>query len=203
MVTPARKSNPASATSDTPLAATSLEVPPPRPTWKRKWLNWCRPSKPPRLPIKPKSLFLANIIHEIRTPMNAILGYSQLLQRAPDIPLKHRNAIETIEKSGVHLLALISDVLDLSKIEAGCMELQWSDFDLNVLLYDLAAMFDVRCQQKKLGWRVEIWHPPADPLAQRIKPANQPLPKRPDAGTADGADPQREMEAWRLLVHGR
>src|SRR5438874_13309792 len=49
-----------------------------------------------------KSLFLANIIHEIRTPMNAILGYSQLLQRAPDIPLKHRNAIETIEKSGAH-----------------------------------------------------------------------------------------------------
>ena len=202
MVTPARKSNPASATSDTPLAATSLEVPPLQADLEAKMAQLVQAKQAAEAANQAKSLFLANIIHEIRTPMNAILGYSQLLQRAPDIPLKHRNAIETIEKSGVHLLALISDVLDLSKIEAGCMELQWSDFDLNVLLYDLAAMFDVRCQQKKLGWRVEIWHPPSGPLAQRIKPASQPLPKRPDAGTADGADPQREMEAWRLLVHG-
>src|SRR5437763_13815512 len=91
-----------------------------------------------------KSLFLANIIHEIRTPMNAILGYSQLLQRAPDIPKKHRRALETIEHSGGHLLALINDVLDLSKIEAGCMELQSTDFDLNAMLYDLSAMFEMR-----------------------------------------------------------
>src|SRR5215510_2177495 len=103
-----------------------------------------------------KSLFLANIIHEIRTPMNAILGYSQLLQRAQDIPQKHRNAIETIEHSGTHLLALINDVLDLSKIEAGCMDLHLTDFDLNALLYDLSAMFDMRCAQKQLDWRVEI-----------------------------------------------
>src|SRR5947208_5408309 len=95
-----------------------------------------------------KSLFLANIIHEIRTPMNAILGYSQLLGRAHDLPRKHRNAIETIKNSGVHLLALINDVLDLSKIEAGCMELQLTDFDLNALLYDLSAMFHIRCEQK-------------------------------------------------------
>src|SRR5215467_3887299 len=118
-----------------------------------------------------KSLFLANIIHEIRTPMNAILGYSQLLQRAADIPKKHRRAIETIEHSGGHLLALINDVLDLSKIEAGCMELQLTDFDLNALLYDLSAMFDMRCAQKSLEWRVEIWHPPEGPLAQKTKTA--------------------------------
>src|SRR5262249_22435248 len=147
-----------------------------------------------------KSLFLANIIHEIRTPMNAILGYSQLLWRAPDIPRKHRNAIETIKNSGVHLLALINDVLDLSKIEAGCMELQLTDFDLNALLYDLSAMFDIRCEQKKLDFRVEIWHPPEGPLAQRPMAA-RPLPS---SGTEndDAAGRRRQMEAWRLLVRG-
>src|SRR5215470_15081053 len=131
-----------------------------------------------------KSLFLANIIHEIRTPMNAILGYSQLLQRAADIPKKHRRAIETIEHSGGHLLALINDVLDLSKIEAGCMELQLTDFDLNALLYDLSAMFDMRCAQKSLEWRVEIWHPPDGPLAQRIN-AVRPTPGAGAGGAED------------------
>lgn len=148
-----------------------------------------------------KSLFLANIIHEIRTPMNAILGYSQLLQRAHDIPKKHRNAIETIEHSGGHLLALINDVLDLSKIEAGCMELQLTDFDLNALLYDLSAMFDMRCAQKQLDWRVEIWHPPEGPLAQKTKTAWSSTDAPPD-GTVPQADPQQQMQAWRLLVHG-
>src|SRR5579859_6417854 len=113
-----------------------------------------------------KSLFLANIVHELRTPMNAILGYARLLQRAGDIPKHHRHAIETIEKSGGHLLALINDVLDLSKIEAGCMDLQLNDFDLSALLYDLSAMFDIRSSQKQLQWRVEIWHPPEGPLGQ-------------------------------------
>ena len=147
-----------------------------------------------------KSLFLANIIHEIRTPMNAILGYSQLLQRAPDIPKKHRRALETIEHSGGHLLSLINDVLDLSKIEAGCMELQATDFDLNAMLYDLSAMFEMRCAQKKLDWRVEIWHPPEGPWAQQTKiesSASGPL-----QGSAEWGDPQHQMQAWRLLVHG-
>lgn len=148
-----------------------------------------------------KSLFLANIIHEIRTPMNAILGYAQLLQRAPDIPKKHRNAIETIEKSGGHLLALINDVLDLSKIEAGCMELQPTDFDLNALLYDLSAMFDMRSSQKKVHWRVEIWHPPDGPLTPGTNVAWAP------AGASSGelalwSDYQYQMQGWRLLVRG-
>ena len=146
-----------------------------------------------------KSLFLANIIHEIRTPMNAILGYSQLLQRAPDIPKKHRRALETIEHSGGHLLSLINDVLDLSKIEAGCMELQATDFDLNAMLYDLSAMFEMRCAQKKLDWRVEIWHPPetvsgATTQSGRAAPEQTP-------GSTEWGDPQHQMQAWRLLVH--
>jgi signal transduction histidine kinase/ligand-binding sensor domain-containing protein/DNA-binding response OmpR family regulator len=102
-----------------------------------------------------KSLFLANMSHEIRTPMNAILGYSQILRRDDELPPKYRSSIETIEKSGDHLLAMINDILDLSKIEAGRMELQETDFDLTSLILGLKAMFKVRCQEQDLKLEVE------------------------------------------------
>jgi signal transduction histidine kinase/ligand-binding sensor domain-containing protein/CheY-like chemotaxis protein len=101
-----------------------------------------------------KSLFLANMSHEIRTPMNAILGYSQILKRDRELPLKHRQSIETIEKSGEHLLGMINDILDLSKIEAGRMELQPADFDLNALIAGIEGMFRIRCQEKQLALNV-------------------------------------------------
>jgi PAS domain S-box-containing protein len=101
-----------------------------------------------------KSLFLANMSHEIRTPMNAILGYSQILKRDKQLPGKYRQSVETIEKSGDHLLAMINDILDLSKIEAGRMELQMSDFDLNELIASVSAMFRVRCEEKELRLNV-------------------------------------------------
>jgi signal transduction histidine kinase/CheY-like chemotaxis protein len=152
-----------------------------------------------------KSAFLANLSHEIRTPMNAILGYAQILQRSPDLSPKHRTAVETIEKSGTHLLALINDVLDLSKIEAGRMELQMSDFDLNALIYDLSAMFDVRCEQKKLRWLAEIWHPPgvlweraAAPVSADEASAGTPKPAPAHAPP----DPERDLAALRIMVHG-
>jgi signal transduction histidine kinase/ligand-binding sensor domain-containing protein/CheY-like chemotaxis protein len=106
-----------------------------------------------------KSLFLANMSHEIRTPMNAILGYSQLLQRASSLPADHRASVDTIAKSGDHLLAMINDVLDLSKIEAGRMELHLMDFDLHALVADLAAMFQIRCRQKGLTFNVQCCAP--------------------------------------------
>jgi len=102
-----------------------------------------------------KSTFLANMSHEIRTPMNAILGYAQLLQQNPNLESDVRNAVETIETSGNHLLELINGVLDLSKIEAGRMELQPSDFDLAALIKGLEAIFIIRRQQKGLDWRLE------------------------------------------------
>lgn len=102
-----------------------------------------------------KSRFLANMSHEIRTPMNAILGYTQVLQRDPTLPPHQRRALETIERSGDHLLGLINDVLDLSKIEADRMTLQSSQFTLADLLHELSALFEPRCREKGLAWKVE------------------------------------------------
>ncbi len=102
-----------------------------------------------------KSQFLANISHEIRTPMNAILGYAQLLVRRQNLAAADRRAVGTIHTSGEHLLKLINEVLDLSKIEAGRMDLQLSDFDLHHLLRGLDAMFEVRCAQQGLDWLLE------------------------------------------------
>ncbi len=101
-----------------------------------------------------KSTFLANMSHEIRTPLNAILGYAQILQRDPEIAVAHGHAIQTIRHSGDHLLALINEVLDLSKIESGRMELNEADFDLGQLLHSLSVMFELRCQQDRLQWRM-------------------------------------------------
>nr|MBC8230100.1 response regulator [bacterium] len=102
-----------------------------------------------------KSIFLANMSHEIRTPMNAILGYAQILQRDHSLQPSQREAVGTIENSGKHLLMLINDILDLSKIEAGRIELQNTNFDLNELIKGLSIMFQVRCEQEQLNWRVE------------------------------------------------
>ncbi|NKB66934.1 MAG: response regulator [Candidatus Latescibacteria bacterium] len=102
-----------------------------------------------------KSQFLANISHEIRTPMNAILGYAQILRRSPVLKTDQQRAVETIETSGNHLLTLIDEVLDISKIEAGRMELHATDFDLDHLLETLAVMFSMRCRQQGLEWRLQ------------------------------------------------
>ncbi|MHC1769125.1 MAG: two-component regulator propeller domain-containing protein [Verrucomicrobiia bacterium] len=102
-----------------------------------------------------KSLFLANMSHEIRTPMNAILGYSQVLQRARDLACDHRAAVDAIAQSGNHLLAMINEVLELSKIESGRMELRAVAFDLGSLIQDLGTMFRLRCEDKGLQFKVE------------------------------------------------
>jgi signal transduction histidine kinase/CheY-like chemotaxis protein len=102
-----------------------------------------------------KSIFLANMSHEIRTPLNAILGYAQILRRKPELQPDVRSAVSTMEDSGRHLLALINDILDLSKIELGRMEPQKADFDLTALIDGVSVMFQLRCQEKGLGWRVE------------------------------------------------
>jgi len=102
-----------------------------------------------------KSEFLASMSHEIRTPMNAILGYAQILARDSALPPFHRDAVATILSSGDHLLHLINEILDLSKIDAGRMEVELTDFDLYALLRELIAMFQHRCEEKQLGLRLD------------------------------------------------
>jgi CheY-like chemotaxis protein len=94
--------------------------------------------------------------HEIRTPMNAILGFSQLMQRDQGLTPRQCQYLETINRSGEHLLALINDVLEMSKIEAGRTAVNPSTFDLPALLDDLEMMFRVRTNEKKLAFTVEV-----------------------------------------------
>ncbi|MCP4699787.1 MAG: response regulator, partial [Gammaproteobacteria bacterium] len=100
-----------------------------------------------------KSAFLANMSHELRTPLNGILGYAQILARASDLKTKHRDGVGIIWRSGEYLLTLINDILDLSKVEAGRMELYPLDFRLDVFLRDIAGMFQIRARQKGIFFR--------------------------------------------------
>jgi signal transduction histidine kinase/DNA-binding response OmpR family regulator/ligand-binding sensor domain-containing protein/HPt (histidine-containing phosphotransfer) domain-containing protein len=102
-----------------------------------------------------KSTFLANMSHEIRTPLNAVLGYAQILRRDSKLADDQRQAVGAIERSGNHLLALINEILDLSKIESGHSELLETDFDLREMILGLSEMFELRCREKGLDWRVE------------------------------------------------
>lgn len=102
-----------------------------------------------------KSSFLANMSHEIRTPMNAILGYSQLLYREPGITKLQKEFIEIINRSGEHLMTLINDILEMSKIESGRINLNPETFDLYSLLNDLEIMFHARAEVKKIYLQIE------------------------------------------------
>jgi len=99
---------------------------------------------------KAKSQFVANMSHELRTPLNAILGFTQVMSR--DSLLSHENIenLRIINRSGQHLLELINDVLDLSKIEAGIIALDETSFDLYQLLDTLEEMFQIKAESKNL-----------------------------------------------------
>jgi PAS domain S-box-containing protein len=97
-----------------------------------------------------KGQFLASMSHELRTPLNAILGFTQLMIRDSSIQDKHRSYLKIIHNSGDHLLELINDVLDMSKIEAGQVTLNISSFDLYYLLDTLEKMFRIKVEDKSL-----------------------------------------------------
>jgi PAS domain S-box-containing protein len=103
-----------------------------------------------------KSRFLANMSHEIRTPMNAILGFAQLMDRDPTLTPQQRQRLSTINSSGEHLLRLISDILDLSKIEAGRAQLTLADCDFRALLKDAQSLFALRAEEKRLRFEVQV-----------------------------------------------
>jgi signal transduction histidine kinase len=94
-----------------------------------------------------KSSFLAMMSHELRTPLNAILGFAQLLMRSRELPPEQRHSAATIQRSGEHLLTLINNVLDLSKIEAERMTLNEASVELDQLLDQLETMFQRRAAE--------------------------------------------------------
>ncbi len=97
-----------------------------------------------------KSAFLANMSHELRSPLNAIIGFSQLLQRSDEVGEGQRESVRIIGRSGEHLLALINDVLEMSRIEAGRTVLEESAFDLPGLINSIVDMFRLTAQDKGL-----------------------------------------------------
>jgi len=107
-----------------------------------------------------KTMFLANMSHEIRTPMNVILGYTQILQRDASLHPFQLDAVTTIASSCNHLLHLINEILDLSKIEAGRMELETTEFDLSALIFDVAAMFQFPSEEKGVALVLDCPHQP-------------------------------------------
>jgi len=106
-----------------------------------------------------KSRFLAHMSHEIRTPLNAILGFSQLLRRDQELSLSQQQRVEIINCSGEHLLALLNDILELSKIESGILELYLTSFDLHALLNDLILIFRIKAENKNLELTSQILEP--------------------------------------------
>jgi PAS domain S-box-containing protein len=102
-----------------------------------------------------KSEFLANMSHELRTPLNVILGLTQLMDRDPALSPEHRHYLETIGSSGEHLLGLINEVLEMSKIEAGRLMLHESCCDLHRLLDSLGNMLEFKAVSKGLQFSVE------------------------------------------------
>jgi len=103
-----------------------------------------------------KSTFLANMSHELRTPLNAILGFAQLMERETTLTPYQRESLAIINRSGEHLLNLINDVLEMSKIEAGRTVLNAAPFNLYQLLQSLQEMFQVRTQGKPLSLQFDI-----------------------------------------------
>jgi CHASE2 domain-containing sensor protein/nitrogen-specific signal transduction histidine kinase/ActR/RegA family two-component response regulator len=103
-----------------------------------------------------KSEFLANMSHELRTPLNGILGYAQVLQRSTELPSKSREGVGIIHQCGTHLLMLINDILDLSKIEARKLELQNSPINLSNFLHGVSEICRIRAQEKGVDFQLVL-----------------------------------------------
>jgi two-component system, sensor histidine kinase and response regulator len=112
---------------------------------------------------KAKSTFLANMSHEVRTPMNGVVGMTSLLLDST-LDAQQRDYVETIRASGLSLLSILNDILDLSKIEAGRLELETMDFSLPEWLAECSAAMAPRAAQKGLTWHCDM----ASSLPQRV-----------------------------------
>lgn len=112
-----------------------------------------------------KTRYLTGISHELRSPLNAILGYAQLLEKDPNIPASRLDALRVIRRSSEHLADLIEGLLDISRIEAGRLELSPSDVNLGNLLDQIISMFQVQAQAKGIGFSFDR----LTPLPETVK----------------------------------
>ncbi len=103
-----------------------------------------------------KSEFLANMSHELRTPLNGILGFAQVLERSPNLAAKDQEGVRIIHQCGAHLLLLINDILDLSKIEARKLDLHLTPVHLPVFLQGVAEICGVRADQKGVKFQMTL-----------------------------------------------
>ncbi|TNF07596.1 MAG: response regulator, partial [Bacillota bacterium] len=106
-----------------------------------------------------KSSFISNMSHEIRTPMNSIMGYAQLLSTR-DLPSEERDYVNKINEASKHLLSIVNDILDISKIEAGKIVIEHTGFRLDKLLSSVKDIFDETIKQKRLYFDIETLHCP-------------------------------------------
>lgn len=105
---------------------------------------------------KAKTVFLSNMSHEIRTPMNAIIGLDRIALNDPDISPATRDHLEKIGSAAEHLLKIINNILDMSRIEAGKMTLRREIFSLGALLEQIDVMLESQCREKGITWRWDI-----------------------------------------------
>ena len=111
---------------------------------------------------KAKTAFLSNMSHEIRTPMNAIIGLDSIALRDPDISAHTRDELVKIGASAKHLLALINDILDMSRIESGRMELKEKVFSLRELLEEINIIVGGQCEEKGLTYECNVVGEPGE-----------------------------------------
>ncbi|MGD1809676.1 ATP-binding protein [Dapis sp. BLCC M126] len=104
---------------------------------------------------KAKSEFLANMSHELRTPLNSVIGFAQILCQDSSFKPEHQERLRIINRSGEHLLSLINNILEMSKIEAGQTTLNQTDFDLHTILQDMQDMFCLKVQKKGIQFVLE------------------------------------------------
>ena len=102
-----------------------------------------------------KNIFLANMSHELRTPLNGIFGYTQILKLNSDLNDSHLEILSLIEQSGNHLLTLINDILDISRIEAGRLNLRNNTIDFNSFLLGIAGIIIMRAKDKNIDFNFE------------------------------------------------
>ncbi len=120
---------------------------------------------------KAKSIFLARMSHELRTPLNAILGFANILKKSMNATIQEKDNLNIIKKSGEHLLNIINEILELSKIEAGKIEIYSKNFDFFGLIKEIEDSFAFRCEGKNLKFNINL----ANNLPKFIKADEQRL----------------------------